>query len=73
VFAGNDRILVKEIIKSEADLIPDRSNKKLNVRLHTLSTPLAGSAAGEPCTIFNKTETHVPGADFRMVYKTAHS
>jgi hypothetical protein len=67
------RMLVKEIIKSEADLLPDPSNKTLSVRLHSLSTPRANSAARELCTILNKTETHFPGTDFRMVYKTVHS
>lgn len=64
------RMLVKEIIKSDADLIPDQENKILTVRLHSLSTPRANSAAKELCTILNDTESLFPGTDLRLFYKT---
>jgi hypothetical protein len=64
------RMLVKEIIKNDADIIPDQQNKTLTVRLHSLSTPRANSAAKDLCDILNETETIFPGTDMRLVYKT---
>jgi hypothetical protein len=64
------RMLVKEIIRCDADLIPDRRDKTLTVRLHSLSTPRADNAAHALCNILNETETIFPGTDLRMVYKT---
>jgi hypothetical protein len=69
--AGEEiRMLVKEIIKSEADLIPDEPNKTLTIRLHCLSTPRANAAAQSLCGILNETETTFPGTDLRLVYQT---
>lgn len=64
------RMLVKEIIKNDADLIPDIQNKTLTVRLHSLSTPRANNAAKVLCKVLNETETPFPGKDLRLVYKT---
>lgn len=64
------RMLVKEIIKNDADLIPGMKNKTLTVRLHSLSTPRANKAAQVLCRILNETETPFPGTDLRLVYKT---
>jgi hypothetical protein len=64
------RMLVKEIIKNDADLIPDLPGKTLTVRLHSLSTPRANDMAKKLCPILNETETVFPGTDLRMVYET---
>jgi hypothetical protein len=64
------RMLVKEIIKNDADLIPDYSRQILTVRLHSLSTPRANSAANALCTILNETDTLFPGTNLRMAYET---
>jgi len=64
------RMLVKEIIKNDADLIPDPQNRTLTVRLHSLSTPRANNAVKELCRILNETETPFPGTDLRLVYET---
>lgn len=63
------RMLVKEIIKSDADLIPDYKKKILVIRLHSLSTPRANRAARELCSILNETETFYPGTDLRLSYE----
>lgn len=64
------RMLVKEVIKNDADLTPDPKNKTLTVRLHSLSTPRANAAVKELCNLLNETETLFPGTDLRLVYKT---
>ena len=63
------RMIVKEIIASDADLMPDYENKKLCVRLHSLSTPRANDAVRELCAILNETETPYPGADLQIRYE----
>jgi len=63
------RMLVKEIIQSDADLIPDYGNNTLTVRLHTLSTPRANRAVIELCKILNDTETVYPNTNLKLVYE----
>lgn len=64
------RMLVKEIIQSDADLMPDYQNNLLTVRLHSLSTPRANRAAEKLCQILNETETIFPNSNLKLVYKT---
>ena len=64
------RMLIKEIIKSDADLSPDVTKKILTVRLHSLSTPRANESAKKLCEMLNETETIFPGTDLRLEYKT---
>jgi hypothetical protein len=64
------RMLVKEIIKSDADLKPDYDNHTRTIRLHSLSTPRANKAAESLCEILNDTETIYPGTDLRLIYET---
>ena len=63
-------MLVKEIIKSDADMIPDYEENTLTIRLHSLSTPRANRAARELCSILNDTETLYPGTNLRLAYET---
>lgn len=63
------RILVKKIISSDADLIPDYEGKTLLVRLHSLSTPRANHAVNELCAILNETETIYSGTDLKLIYE----
>jgi hypothetical protein len=67
------RMLVKEIIKSDADLIPDYNNNTLTVVLHCLSTPRANRAAENLCDILNATETIYPGTELKLIYKSIAS
>lgn len=64
------RMLVKEIIQSDADLMPDYQNKVLTVRLHSLSTPRANRAVEKLCKLLNETKTIFPNSNLRLVYKT---
>jgi hypothetical protein len=63
------RMIVKEIIASDADLVPDYGNKKLCVRLHSLSTPRANDAVKELCAMLNETETPYPGTNLQIQYE----
>jgi hypothetical protein len=63
------RMLVKEIIKTDADLIPDYENKTLTVRLHPLSTPRANRAARKLAEFLTETEAVYPNTDLTLIYK----
>ena len=64
------RVILKEIFTSDADMIPDYENKKLTIKLHSLSTPRANQAVKELCSFLNQTETFFPLTDLRLVYET---
>jgi hypothetical protein len=67
--ADEIRMVVKEIIYSDADIVPDYTAKILTIRLHALSTPRANTAAKELCSILNETETLYPGTELRLLYE----
>ena len=64
------RVILKELFTSDADMIPDYENKKLIIRLHSLSTPRANQAIKELCSFLNQTETCFPFTDLVLVYET---
>lgn len=67
------RMLVKQIIQNNADLIPDYKNKTLTVVLHSLSAPRFNNAAAKLAEILNQTETIFPGTDLMLRFKTTAS
>lgn len=64
------RMLVKQIIQNNADIIPDYENKTLTVILHSLSAPRFNNAAVKLAAILNQTETIFPGTDLTLIFKT---
>lgn len=64
------RMLIKQIISNNADLIPDYKNNTLTVVLHTLSTPRFNRAAYQLAKLLNETETIFPGTNLRLIFKT---
>lgn len=65
------RMLVKQIIKNNADLIPDYENKTLTVVLHSLSNNRSNQAAKHLAQLLNDTDTVFPNTDLKIIYKTA--
>lgn len=65
------RMLVKQIIQNNADLLPDYENKTLTVVLHTLSAPRFNEAAAQLAELLNQTETIFPGTDLQLKFKTS--
>ena len=63
------RMLVKQIIQNNADLIPDYKNKTLTVMLHTLSAPRFNHAAAKLAETLNQTETIFPGTDLLLKFE----
>jgi len=65
------RMLVKQIIQNNADLIPDYQNKTLTVVLHSLSAPRFNEAAAKLTEVLNKTETIYPGTNLTLKFKSS--
>lgn len=63
------RMVVKQIIASNADLSPDYQNKTLTITLHSLSAQRFDNAAFELAKILNETETQFPGTNLKMIFK----
>ena len=54
------RMVVKQVIASNADLSPDYQNNTLTITLHSLSAQRFNTAASELTKILNETETQFP-------------
>jgi hypothetical protein len=65
------RALVKSILFSEADIIPDYENKTFSIKLYGLATPRDNIALQKICQLLNDTETIFPNTDLKMVFKMA--
>lgn len=64
------RMLIKQILKSDADIKPDYENKILHVTLHSLSTPRANEAVKQLCKILNDTETEYFDTELVLKFKS---
>jgi hypothetical protein len=63
------RMLVKQIMENNADLLPDYDNKTLTVVLHSLSAPRFNNAAAKLAELLTHTETIFPGTNLLMKFK----
>jgi len=65
------RSLVKNLIKTKANIIPDYQKNTLPVELYSLSNPRDNKAAMDICKNLNDTKTKFPGTDLEIIYKFA--
>ena len=65
------RLLVKSIIKTKGDILPDYQQKTLTVKLYTQSTPRNNRAVEKLCELLNDSQTIYPGTELRLIYKLA--
>ena len=63
------RMLVKSIIQSNINLIPDYSENILTVELFSLSTPRENDAVENICKILNEQNSIYPNTKLRIIYK----
>ncbi len=63
------RRLLQDLFVTEADILPDPENKKLNIRVHNASRTAANRALAQLFEHLNKAEVIYPGTDMRLVYK----
>ncbi len=65
------RALVKSIINTKANIMPDYKNKTLTVELYSLSNPRDNKAVTNILVLLNDSRTLFPGTDLRLIYKFA--
>ena len=63
------RKLLQLIYTSDADIIPDYSNKTLTVKLHNLNYRKDDKVVQYLCEHLNETETEFPGTDLKIIYQ----
>ena len=70
--AGDEKhMVVKQIIKTNADIIPDYDKNTLTISLHSLPALRFNVAAKNLCELLNDTETVFPCTNLKMIFKTA--
>jgi hypothetical protein len=67
------RKLLQQIYNSDADIIPDYSNKTLTVKLHNLNYRKDDKVVQYLCEKLNETEIEFPGTDLRIIYQLVSS
>ena len=65
------KALVKSIINSHADIVPDYQNNTLTVSLYSQSSPRMNDTIKNICNLLNETKTKYPGTNLIMNYKIA--
>ncbi len=63
------RALVREILRTPADVLPDEREGVLRVRLHGLANPRSNAAVRHLCEALNEAEVTYPGTRLRMCYE----
>jgi Transposase protein len=63
------RSLIREMLASSADLIPDLPAKRLRVRVHALANPRSNEALAKLCDTLNALEVQYPGTDLTLAYE----
>jgi transposase len=67
------RALMRQLYRSEVDLLPDHINQTLTVRLHHLTTNAHDQIIAHLCAELNATETVFPGTHLRLIYQLGGS
>jgi hypothetical protein len=67
--ANDARALVRELLRTTADLRPDTQNKTLTVVFHPLTSHAHDEVLRHICSELNATETIFPGTDLRLIFE----
>ena len=65
------RSLLRDLFRSEADLVPDLEQRVLRVHVHPMSNPRSNCAIAHLLEQLNAAEFTYPGTDLRLVYSIA--
>ncbi len=63
------RALIREMLLTSADIVPQPDDHRLVVRLHSLANPRSNTALASLCQTLNALEVHYPGTDLQLVYQ----
>ncbi len=64
------RPLIRELLRSSADLSPNREAGTLTVRVHPMSTPRWNHAIGHLLEELTATQTNFPGTTLRLIFES---
>jgi hypothetical protein len=64
------RMLIKQIIQTPADILPNHQNKTLTVTIHSMSNQRFNHAVHKLLDILNESKSVFPGTDLIMVFKS---
>jgi hypothetical protein len=67
------RSLIRQVFRTEVDLLPDHQNKTLTIRLHPLTAEVHDQVVKHLCEELTSTETVFPCTDLRLVFEIAGS
>ena len=70
-YAHEKRVIVKNIINTPGDIIPDHENQTLTISLYSLATPKLNEYAKHLCAIINESKTKYPGTNLTLIYEMA--
>ena len=65
------RSLLRDLFRSEANLLPDVEQQVLRVHVHPMSNPRSNLAIAHLLEHFNAAEFTYPGTSLRLVYSLA--
>jgi len=63
------RALVRDMLLTSADILPQAEHHRLLVRLHSLANPRSNKALGKLCETLNALEIRYPGTALTLVYE----
>lgn len=61
------RALIREVLLTGADILPQPEDRRLRVRLHSLANPRSNDALAKLCETLNALEVCYPGTELRLV------
>jgi hypothetical protein len=62
------RALIREMLLTSADILPQPDDHRLVVRLHSLANPRSNIAPATLCETLNALEVYYPGTTLQLVY-----
>ncbi len=65
-------MLIQDLCRSEADILPDLEEGILNVRVHHMANQRSNQAMKHLLTHLNDAEFNYPGTTLRLIYAFAH-
>src|SRR2546425_1992728 len=68
--ADEGRALIREMLLTSADILPQPDDHRLLVRLHSLANPRSNEALAKLCTTLTALEVRYPGTNLLLVYQS---
>jgi hypothetical protein len=63
------RAVIREMLLTSADILPQPEEHRLLVRLHSLANPRSNDALAKLCAALTALEVRYPGTDLKLVYQ----